>query len=209
MATIVEPPMPGLADNEMPVDLTSDMFFEMIEAGLFPPERRVFLWGGRLCEKMAKTVAHAFTAYTIAEALRPHLAPDWLIWPENPIALDARHAPLPDVTVIRGPAVNYARERRHPRTDDVGLIVEVAVSSLAKDLGERAEKFARALVPNYWVADVRNRRIVAHAGPEIIDGLGRYSRIGEHGLTEDISLVLDGREVARLPVAELLTGMGI
>jgi hypothetical protein len=209
MATIAEPPVPGLADNEMPVDLTSDLFFEMIEAGLFTPDRRVFLWGGRLCEKMAKTTAHAITSVMIYNTLSRRLPADWLLWPENPVALDARHAPLPDVTVVRGPVELYARERRHPRADDVGLIVEIAVSSLAKDLGERAEKFARALVSNYWVADVRNHRIIAHTGPEIIAGVGCYSRVSEHGLAEDIPLVLDGREVARLPVAELLPSMGM
>jgi Uma2 family endonuclease len=194
-----------MADN----DLTSDCFFRLIEAEVFSKDDRVFLWDGKLFEKRSSSVAEALTVYKLGAALRPHLAPDWLIWPENPIALDDRHAPLPDVTVIRGPAETYARERRHPRADDVGLIVEIAVSSLAKDLGERAEKFARALVPTYWVADVRNRRIIAHAGPEIIEGVGRYSRVSEHEFAEEIPLMLDGREVARFPVAELLPGMGM
>jgi hypothetical protein len=185
------------------LDVSSAMFFQMIEAGVFPPERRVFLWGGRLCEKMAKTAAHALTAYAIQEALRPVVAPDWLIWPENPIALDERDAPLPDVTVIRGPIAIYEREKRHPNAGDVGLIVEVAVSSLPKDLTMRAEKFARALVPNYWVADVVGRRIVAHDRPQIIDGVGSYAHIQICNPGDEIRLVI-GRVAAAIPVAEMM-----
>ena len=81
------------------LDVTSEMFFQMIEAGVFPPERRVFLWAGRLYEKMAKTPAHATTSVRIHRGLGRRLPADWLIWPENPIELDAQHAPLPDVTI--------------------------------------------------------------------------------------------------------------
>ena len=130
MATVVETSSAGLVGDEEVVDLTTPLFFAMIEAGFFPPERRVFLWGGRLCEKMAKTVAHSLTAYAISEKLRPLVTPDWLIWPENPVALDDKHAPLPAVTLVRGPIEIYKRERRHPEARDVGLIVEVAVTSL-------------------------------------------------------------------------------
>jgi Putative restriction endonuclease len=105
---------------------------------------------------------------------------------------------------LRGPIDVYKRERRHPEARDVGLIVEVAVTSLTSDLTVRAEKFARALVPNYWVVDVSNRRIVAHAGPQIIDGVGSYAHADsrEHG--DHIRLVLDGQEVAAIPVADLI-----
>jgi Uma2 family endonuclease len=194
----------ALESDVQPFDVTSEVFFQMIEAGVFPPKRRVFLWGGRLYEKMAKTVAHALTAYTIQEKLRPLIAPYWLIWPENPIPLDERHAPLPDVTVVRGPFEVYKQERRHPRVEDVGLIVEIAVSSLTQDLTVRAGKFARARVPNYWVVDVDGRRLVEHTDPQIVDGVGRYAKVEAHQRGQDVRLVLDGRELALIPVAELI-----
>jgi Uma2 family endonuclease len=198
-----------LATEERVIDLTTPTFFAMIEAGLFPPDRRVFLWNGRICEKMAKTVAHAITAVAIGEALRPLLGRDWLLWPENPIQLDLRNAPLPDVTVVRGPLDVYARERRHPGPSDVGLIVEVGVSSLATDLTRRARKFARALVPAYWVVDVVGRRIVEHIDPQIVEGVGSYARVRSHGVGDEIPLSLDGREYGRLPVEPLITGIGL
>ncbi len=71
MATATEPVpaataiVPGEDAEDRLVDLNADQFFGMIEAGLFAPERRAFLWGGRLYEKMAKTVAHAFVSARI------------------------------------------------------------------------------------------------------------------------------------------------
>jgi hypothetical protein len=53
--------------------------------------------------------------------------------------------PEPDLAVI---ALNAPRPY-HPAT--ATLIVEVAVSSLRRDLGTKAELYARASVPQYWV----------------------------------------------------------
>jgi Uma2 family endonuclease len=206
MATATIPP-PTEAARELdvqPFDVTSEMFFQMIEAGVFPPERRVFLWGGRLYERMAKTPAHATTFVRVQDRLRIALPADWLIWPENPIAIDRLDAPLPDVTVVRGPLARYEDANRHPQVDEVGLIVEIAVSSLTRDLTLRAKKFAQALVPNYWVADVLGRRIIEHSALQVVDGVGRYSQVQERKRGDVIRLVLDGQEIAAIPVAELI-----
>ena len=78
---------------ERPADITADEFYAMIEARVFKADRRVLLWDGRLFEKMAKTVPHAFTSVRIGEALRKRMPDGWWIWPENPIQLDQLHAP--------------------------------------------------------------------------------------------------------------------
>jgi Uma2 family endonuclease len=192
------------APDVHPFDITSEMFFQMIDAGVFPPERRVFLWDGRLYERMGKTPAHATTFVRIQDRVRIVLPADWLIWPENPIAISLRDAPLPDVTIVRGPLERYYLENRHPQVGEIGLIVEVAVSSLPKDLALRAEKYARALVPNYWVADVQGHGIIEHRGPRIIDGVGSYAHVQPRPRSESIPLILDGQEVALIPVAELI-----
>ena len=156
-------------------DVSYDLFARMVEQGLIPEGRRVYLWDGGLREKMAKTVAHAIAAVAIGEASRRRLPPGWLLWPENPIRLDARHAPLPDVPVVRGSLDDYRRANRHPVASDVGLLVEVSVTSLSADLGEVAEKYASALVPAYWVADVAGRRVIAHRAPRVVKGRGNYA----------------------------------
>jgi hypothetical protein len=105
---------------------------------------------------------------------------------------------------VRGPVELYEDENRHPQASDVGLIVEIAVSSLKVDLTVRAELFARALVPNYWVVDVRGRRVFEHSAPQVVDGVGGYSQVHERKPGDELRLVLDGQEVAAIPVAELI-----
>ncbi len=205
MATATEPmPAAGIEPEMHPVDFTADQFFRMIDADLFAPERRVFLWDGRVYEDMAKTVAHAFVSARIARALTRLLPDDWLVWTENPIRLDERHAPLPDIPVVRGDGLAYLEAGRHPTAADVGLVVEVSGSSLTRDLGPRAEAFARAMVPAYWVADVNGRRIVEHREPRGVEEGGGYAIVESHGPDGAIPLVIDGREIARIPVRELL-----
>jgi Uma2 family endonuclease len=202
MATATEPISTAEATLEgHPVEITADQFFGMIEAGLFAPERRVFLWDGRIYEKMAKTVAHAFVAARIARALTLRLPEGWIVWTENPIRLDESHAPLPDIPVVRGDGAEYVRSGRHPSAADVGLIVEVAVTSLPRDLGPRAAAFARAMVPAYWVADAQGRRIIEHREPR--PGGGGYAVVTPHGFDGEIPLVIDGREIAGIPLREL------
>jgi Uma2 family endonuclease len=205
MATATEsaPAAPPIEEDRI-VDLTSDEYFRMIEAEVFAPQRRVYLWGGRLVEKMAKTRPHATTFVRILEAIRLRLPAIWLIWPENPIQLDDSHAPLPDITIVRGTVEVYETEDRHPSARDAGLIVEIAVTSLPKDLGARAEVFARALIPTYWVADVLGRRLIEHRGPRVVEGVGSYEQVRTLGRDDEVSLVLDGREVGPIPVRELL-----
>jgi hypothetical protein len=104
MATATEPVPAGVETEDRVVDLTSGEFFGMIEAGLFAPERRVFLRGGRVVEKMAKTVPHAFVAARIIRAPTIRSPEGWPARPEDPMILDGREvARIPVREVWPGP----------------------------------------------------------------------------------------------------------
>ncbi len=78
------------------------------------------------------------------------------------------------------------------------------MTSLRDDLTTRMEQYARALIPAYWVIDVLGRRIVVHTEPRVVEGRGVYERVETFGPGQSLPLVLDGREVARIPFDELL-----
>ncbi len=91
--------------------------------------------------------------------------------------LDA--APEPDVVwVVRR---NYRNSR--PLTADVLLIVEVAESSLAYDLNEKAKLYANAEVAEYWVVDIPSNELVVHRDPTG----NRYTEVNRVGLTGQVS----------------------
>ncbi len=203
-ATVTAPAAETETPESTPYLLTADDFFQMIEHGIIPVDRRVELWDGRLYETMAKTLPHSGGTANLYAALFRALPPGWCVWPENPILLDTARAPLPDLTVLRGTANDYVARRRHPAAEDVGLVAEVAQTSYRKDVGPRLEGYARALVPVYWVVNLPAYRIEVYSHPEVRDSRGVYTSAQNYGPDDAVPLVLDGREVARIPVRDIL-----
>ena len=202
-ATMVAPLQVPTAD--VPFDLTIDLFSRMVESGLIPPDRRVFLNNGRLYEKMAKTKAHGSVGAGITMSLAPRLPAGWSLWPESTIVLGPTNAPLPDFAVIRpGNLLGRAVPDRYPEPGDVGLLIEIAVTSLHDDLTTALEQYARASIPAYWVVDVPGRRILVHTEPRVVEGRGEYARVETYRPGQALPLVLDGQEMARIPFDELL-----
>ena len=146
---------------------------------------------------MAKTKAHGFVGAAITMTLVRRLPPGWCLWPESTIVLDPTNAPLPDFAVIRGAnPLDFATANRYPEPGDVGILIEVAVSSVREDLTTALELYARAMIPVYWVVDVPGRRILVHSEPRVVEGRGEYARVMTYRSGETLPLELDGQEVA-------------
>src|ERR1700722_8222919 len=75
-----------------------------------------------------------------------------------------RSQPEPDIAVLNALLPDYSQ--RHPRGDELTLAVEIADSSSRFDLATKANLYARAGVPEYWVLDVTRRVLVIHRDPE-------------------------------------------
>jgi Uma2 family endonuclease len=205
MATVTEPTPLANGATHYPFDLTIDVFSQMVELGLIPRDRRVYLRDGRLYEKMAKTRAHGSVGARITMSVATRLPAGWDMWPESTVVLDPTNAPLPDFAVIRSiEALTRANPDRYPEPRDVGFLVEVAVTSLREDLTTGLEEYARASIPVYWVVDVLGRRILVHSEPRVVDGVGTYERVDIYRSGQEIPLVLDGHEVARIPFDEVI-----
>ncbi|HWE35001.1 MAG TPA: Uma2 family endonuclease [Isosphaeraceae bacterium] len=183
-----------------PARLRDTEFFAMVESGAFG-DRRVYLWNGRLCEKMAKSTQHAFVNERISRAVRALLPDTWETWHENPVHLGRWHVPLPDFAVVRGPLDRY--RDRGPEPADVGLVVEVAVTSLKADLGKRADRYAQFGVPSYWVADVGKGQIVEHRRLVVTAGVASYGDVRRLGASDEVELALGGAAVGRIPMTDI------
>lgn len=69
----------------------------------------------------------------------------------------------PEPDIVWAEAKPYARRR--PQPDEILLLIEVADSSLAYDLGEKCQLYAEAGIRNYWVFDVPNRKVHVFRDP--------------------------------------------
>ncbi|MCA1686306.1 MAG: Uma2 family endonuclease [Planctomycetia bacterium] len=184
--------------------LTASDYFRMVDADILPPDRRVGLWKGRLYEKMAKKLPHSVAASKVITALVRSLPEGWCPWPENPISIDDFTAPLPDFSLVRGPADAYVRHGTVPKLDEIGLVVGLADTSLRKNLTETLQTYARAGLPCYWVINLVARRVEVYTDPRVEEGVARYATLNVFEAGKDVPVVLDGRAVAVIPARDLL-----
>ena len=70
--------------------------------------------------------------------------------------------PEPDLVVLRQPCVRFTA---NPRPEDVLLLIEGADTTLEFDLKKKAQLYARAGIPDYWVLDINKRRLIVHREP--------------------------------------------
>jgi Uma2 family endonuclease len=82
--------------------------------------------------------------------------------------------PEPDVTLEYFDRPGAYERRPLPR--EIGLIIEVADSSLAYDLGSKRARYARAGIVEYWVADLVNKRMHVFSDPDRKAGKYRSAR---------------------------------
>jgi Uma2 family endonuclease len=71
--------------------------------------------------------------------------------------------PEPDVAVTEQPATAYFD--RHPGPADLVLVAEVSDSTLAFDRGNKAALYALSGVREYWVLDLKGRRLLVLRQP--------------------------------------------
>jgi Uma2 family endonuclease len=88
--------------------------------------------------------------------------------------------PTPDLIVLRKPG-SLIRSG-NPQPEDLAMVVEIADSSLAFDLGLKARLYARAGIAEYWVADLNGRHLVVHRKP----GAEGYGDVAAYGETEAV-----------------------
>lgn len=81
----------------------------------------------------------------------------------NQMAFDigTKNDPGPDIAVVAGSIRDYATRQATTAV----LVIEVADSSLSIDTTRKAELYATAGVPDYWVIDLENRQIIIYRDP--------------------------------------------
>ena len=61
--------------------------------------------------------------------------------------------------------------------EDIALLIEVSNTTLDHDLGVKAKLYARAGIPEYWVVDIKGRRIHQHREPRTKSGTDGYASL--------------------------------
>jgi Uma2 family endonuclease len=117
----------------------------MLSCGAIQDARRVELWEGQLVEKMGKNQPHIIAQAKLNVILVQVLPAGWHVLVEGALRLGPLHVPEPDLVIVRGAPDDYQDDP--PTPADVGLVVEIADSSVLKDLGRMRAAYAAGGVP--------------------------------------------------------------
>jgi hypothetical protein len=104
--------------------------------------------------------------------------------------------------VVRGERDDYPNEPS--RAQDVVLVIEVSDTNLAKDQNEKARIYARAGIPEYWIVNLVSAQIEVYTGPTAQRETPDYGEFRMFGITNEIPLIIEGREIPRLAVEGIL-----
>ena len=128
------------------------------------------------------------------------LPDEWLLRVQSAVTL-RKSEPEPDFAIVGGPEEVYFR--RHPLPRDVGLIIEVADSTLLDDRRYKSQLYAQARIPEYWILNLVDAKVEVYTEPR--GGKSpAYRQRRDYGKDEVIPLVLRGAPIAQIPVRELL-----
>jgi Uma2 family endonuclease len=174
---------------------------KMIEAGILDTNDKVELLEEYVVLKMPKNPSHDGTIMLVQRILFRNTPAGWGIRTQSSLELSDSQ-PEPDFAIVRGDDRDYMN--RHPTSDDLGIVVEVANTSLLRDSKDKARIYARAGIPIYWIIDVTNGQIVTHFKPSGPTEAPAYADVRTIRPPDSVPFVLDGVTVATIPASDLL-----
>lgn len=181
--------------------LSVEQYHQMIESGILTEDDPVELLEGWLIPKMPKNPPHCRSTVLVNRAISRLLPADFYVDAQNPLTTDDSE-PEPDMMIVHGDPRDYPD--RHPHGEEVALVVEVADSSLSRDRVQKKRIYARAGVPVYWIINLSENQLEVYSAPAGEADAADYLQQQNYLPTDEVPLSLDGREIGRLRVSELL-----
>jgi Uma2 family endonuclease len=142
---------------------TVDEYMQMVEIGVLGKEERVELVDGVILEMAPVGRPHGRRTHRLARLLGRLLTEDVEISVQSTIRLGDHTAPEPDIAILSPQA--SLDEENIPRPDGILLVVEVAGSSLQRDRGEKAGRYAESGIPELWIFVLENDEIEVSRQP--------------------------------------------
>lgn len=141
---------------------TTDEYHRMLEVGLLD-HRQVELLRGEIIEMSPESPEHSYLGDEISQYLTRLLGDQARIRDGHPITLPDHSEPEPDIAVVRPLGATY--RQRHPHPEDIFWLIEVANTSLTKDLEVKRTLYAAAGIQEYWVVNLQQQRLHIFRNP--------------------------------------------
>jgi Uma2 family endonuclease len=157
----------------VPAPLSTRQYHSMIEMGVLEEGVAIELVDGLLVRKdrrdsegdvMTVGKRHVHVVKRLIRLLNAGIpAAVGHVQSQQPVTLSEWDEPEPDVAVVLGHEDDYMDHL--PTGAETPLVIEVADSSVAFDLGRKQELYRDCGIAEYWVVDLRDDEIEVFRGP--------------------------------------------
>ena len=199
-ATLQKPPRKRESTFDPDFRFTVAQYQQMIADGIFPADARIELLRGKVVNKMSRNPPHDVTLCVTQEELAPICGSVWVIRAQMAVVIGKFNQPEPDLAVVLAPFKRYLRQ--HPQPKDIGMLVEIADSTLLQDRRDKAPIYAGGRIPWYWIVNVADRTVEVYSDPK--GGASpEYRKREDHDIGDKVPVVLHGKTVRHIEVGRL------
>jgi Putative restriction endonuclease len=182
---------------------TVAQYQKMIAEGIISADARVELLNGKVVNKMARNPPHDTSLSLTQHELEAALSAEWYLRVQMAVVLGKTGQPEPDIAVVLAPIKRYFKQ--HPVLKDIGMLVEVADSSLLQDRREKAPIYAAGRIPWFWIVNVADKIVEVYSDPK--GGASpEYRMHQDYEVGEKVPVVLNGKTVGHVEVSKLFPG---
>ena len=175
---------------------TLEQYHAMIEHGILTEEDKVELLAGKIIDMSPIGRFHSACVSELTYFFLPKWIGVYTCRAEQPISLPDASEPEPDFVIADFREDKYAEG--HPLASNVRLLIEVSDKTLVLDRASKAEIYATAGIPEYWILNLIDRQLELYSSPNVATGTYEVSSVvGEY---DDLDHPMTGK----IPLTELL-----
>jgi Uma2 family endonuclease len=138
-------------------------YYRMAETGVLPPGVRVELLDGKVIDMSPIGPFHGGVTEYLTEVFAAASKGRWRTRVQNALHLDDHSEPQPDLVLAKPIAESY--KRRHPRPEEVYLLIEVSDSTLETDQEDKVPAYGRAGIPEVWIVNLNELTVEIYREP--------------------------------------------
>lgn len=162
MTTVVE-----LEKTDVPVLMRKkfcvEEVYKMMEIGVLPEESGWELINGEIIHRMTIGSRHASIVRKLEKYLERNFGDHLLVSGQNPLHIDDRNEPEPDIALLKLRKDFYAA--KHPTPPDVLLVIEVSDSTIEYDREIKKTLYAKAEIIEFWLINLKQNTIETYFNP--------------------------------------------
>ena len=138
-------------------------YYRMAETGVLRPDARVELLDGKIIDMSPIGPFHGGLVKRLSRMFNLKAKGRWIVSTQDPLRLDDHSEPEPDVMLLKPAADDYTS--RHPRSDDVFLLIEVSDTTLDFDRDTKLPAYGRAGVVEVWIVNLIEATVEVYREP--------------------------------------------